>query len=1405
MKKQNILLLAFLFLFLNLTGQNLFTPFLNTIQETDTYQYTVTGDIDGDGLDEIVAAQRTGTNQNLKFHIFDISATGDFTLLQTLNAGDFISDPILADVDHDNLLDIVFFNYAFDIFYFKNIGGGEFETTISNFYNFNGVINAFEFFDFDNDGDDDLLISSDPIHRLLENVNDDFVFNQDIVDLNYDIGIEHLPFDLDNDNDLDLIIKSRGYIQFSYNENGVFSSPKLAMYSPTISSYSLAAGDIDQDGDIDLGYVPSNNITNFTLAKNDGSDTIFTKIDYNQFSLLNLASDIKFIDIDGDTDLDVFVGSTYSGQADMPSSAWFQNTGDTLVLKDAPSLAPDITFSGWTHFSEIEIDGDSDKEIVAVSGHQSYNRMYILEYESTNNSVSILNQFQNISNYFSYIKSADMDLDGDDDIISFNRSTNNITLFQNEIPNLNLTAEVIASGFFLDHDEGALVEDLNGDGYPDIVVNSGYGLGGAGSFASPSAYLILNQPNTNDFSDPILIQDSLLYRLEAGDFDNDGDLDLMYSSVNGHLLWVENLDNLGNYSSPNFISNNTFGSNEFTVLDGDNDGDLDVLWNSQTQGSATNLKYITNDGNGNFTNPVVIVAGYTNDLTAGDFNGDGFVDIIYRDDDDFVQIIFNQNGSIETSVPSFIAASNSFNFYSIKTSDIDLDGDIDILLLGTSGLEVLENLDNSGSFTFQYYQDPIGPTNGFTKLQVLADMDGDSDLDFVFKEIYHLYWTENVAIHPHWLTGDLIADTMINCSTDVDEIKIDDWMIIAEQGAYQVGTFTDSTGHYVIPIDSGEWIISAIPRSDYWTPCFEDSLVVMPGIGDTIVTDFYMQPNGDCGFLDWEITDNGRFRICETSTSSIEVCNYGIETLENLQLQITIDPLLTFENSSHPFTMISADSILIEIDSLVFNECKTITLDVMATCDSVALFTAPCINFEILPNDLCAPSDSLWDGSIVTVDGYCANDSIFFTLQNIGTSAMSMSAQHRVEIINDDIVMLFEADDYQLGIMEIKELSYPIQGLGLRLAADQSSNNPAVEEASVIIPSCNDLANNVVVNWLPTENGNPFTESTCNPFFGSYDPNDKRAIPTGIGMENNIQRNWELDYTIRFQNTGNDTAFLVVLRDTISEHLDLATLNVRSGSHDYFYEINPERELKITFATIELPDSTTNLAESQGFIEYSISPKSDVSFGSVIENTAYIYFDFNAPIITNTVFHTIEKPVVSTVEHIQVCQDDIYWIDTVIQNETIFVEYDSIHFIYVDVIPTIEIDTSVEVEVGSIYEGVVINTDTTFSQLFIAQNGCDSLVNYSVSIFTNTISLDFQNVKVFPNPVSEQLNIIGNESKESQNWRLVNATGMMIWEKHLDKNEMMKNISFEQFPIGVYWLEVKSESGFGIWKVVKVE
>lgn len=133
---------------------------------------------------------------------------------------------------------------------------------------------------------------------------------------------------------------------------------------------------------------------------------------------------------------------------------------------------------------------------------------------------------------------------------------------------------------------------------------------------------------------------------------------------------------------------------------------------------------------------------------------------------------------------------------------------------------------------------------------------------------------------------------------------------------------------------------------------------------------------------------------------------------------------------------------------------------------------------------------------------------------------------------------------------------------------------------------------------------------------GSYDPNDKNESLGGTMLFSQVATQ-ELTYTIRFQNTGNDTAFTIVIRDTLDTKLDYSSIEMVSASHNYVLNIKDGNKLTWTFDKILLVDSVHNEPASHGYITYRIKPKPALAVGEIIKNSASIYFDFNPPIKTN--------------------------------------------------------------------------------------------------------------------------------------------------------------------------------------------
>jgi hypothetical protein len=154
----------------------------------------------------------------------------------------------------------------------------------------------------------------------------------------------------------------------------------------------------------------------------------------------------------------------------------------------------------------------------------------------------------------------------------------------------------------------------------------------------------------------------------------------------------------------------------------------------------------------------------------------------------------------------------------------------------------------------------------------------------------------------------------------------------------------------------------------------------------------------------------------------------------------------------------------------------------------------------------------------------------------------------------------------------------------------------------------------VNVDAVPANN----TLTHCFTVVGSFDPNDKQVYPTA---DIDTSQEW-LTYTIRFQNTGTAEAQHIYITDTLDSDIDESSFQLLAYSHQPMVQLK-ENAVRFNFPNINLPDSNTNEPLSHGYVQYKVKLKDNLRIGTQINNTAFIYFDFNAPVVTNTTSNTI--------------------------------------------------------------------------------------------------------------------------------------------------------------------------------------
>ncbi len=473
------------------------------------------------------------------------------------------------------------------------------------------------------------------------------------------------------------------------------------------------------------------------------------------------------------------------------------------------------------------------------------------------------------------------------------------------------------------------------------------------------------------------------------------------------------------------------------------------------------------------------------------------------------------------------------------------------------------------------------------------------------------------------ISGSLKEELDVDCLAETDDTPINGWKVKAVDGSREYYGFTDEQGQFRMPATVGDYDIQPIPPNHLWEACqgqvslTEQHLYSdfpLGGLGTHALFECpHMQVNVSAGVL----------RRCFDGRFSVGYSNNGTAKAEGAYVVLNIDPYFEINATSLPIAAENGRDFTFELGDVEPGESGYFTVDFTISCDS-ELGQWHCVEASIFPNEICGDFPE-WSGSVIEATGICQNDGTIFTLTNTGSGNMQQPVQY--EIFNEDGIL--ETGEFKLAAGE--SLNVPVESTeGLYFRTVDEEGYPFPGFPSVLVGNCDQQTSHW--DWPHTNlnlgHSEPFNASFCQQNRGSFDPNDKTAFPSGYGNDHLLEANVPIDYLIRFQNTGTDTAFKVVVIDTLSEWLDPASIELGASSHPYLFEMSGSREegvvvLKFIFENIMLPDSNINETASHGFVKFHIAQMPDNPIGTRIENKAAIYFDFNEPIITNTTWHVI--------------------------------------------------------------------------------------------------------------------------------------------------------------------------------------
>ena len=777
-----------------------------------------------------------------------------------------------------------------------------------------------------------------------------------------------------------------------------------------------------------------------------------------------------------------------------------------------------------------------------------------------------------------------------------------------------------------------------------------------------------------------------------------------------------------------------------------------------------------------------------------DIDGDGFKDYVFSHLLDEIRLIKNVNGEFNFENAELLLIADE-NINQFEFVDFDLDGDLDLIYrtTGTNTIRLVLNKEN----LFDEEQILYKSNSGFVDQFQIYDLDNDGDLDFLIETSNQELKILTNDVNSNFIEKVLVSDLSLNFSKvyprHINDDDLLDYFFLDSGGDSTTNSF-----YWIEQLPSGNY---ASPNQiDYYTrfPDVDFADLDKDGDIDFVSSSLDSDPveilsffNDGAGNFDPFLLYEDGFNISETEIADIDNDNdldvivaiyEDIETgklvmFENLFGESKLDGCVFFdenENGIRDSKEQNLDGIQMNLEpesiKIQTNEvgCYTFFVDdgtytVSPGIPSIWELTTDSTSYTVTidgdsQSDLdfgLAPTQQLLAGQMHAVSGItrCNRETKFdFLFENVGTTRITEGV---VWVFPDDLVSL-ASEIYPIDTIGVAgewgwkfENLYPGQSLKKSILLNIPGLGDDIEPGTLIkIFSATEAKDTQgFVNFFKN---NFESEILC-----AYDPNDKLVNPDREGDENYTQFKDTMIYTVRFQNTGNDTAFTVVIRDTLDPNLDVSTFNILGSSHRQVLstEILDDQFISFSFEDILLPDSTIDFIGSQGYVSYSIEPKDGIAENTIIENTASIYFDFNPPIVTNTTQNTM-----------------------------------------VECLPIDAVDVSVILQEGESYtlpDGTVVDASGVYTTQVLDEDDCPiETILTVVEVLTNTKNLPWnQYLTLSPNP-SEAYFYLDIEVETSIDHELImfNILGEEVQRRKVNLSSSRVNV--EGLSAGTYMVQL---------------
>jgi|GEM_PF-752515 len=591
--------------------------------------------------------------------------------------------------------------------------------------------------------------------------------------------------DMDGDGDVDIVGAAHLHDDISWWEND--GTPNNANWTEYLvdgsfnGAWSVYATDMDGDGDVDIVGAAIND-DHISWWENDGTPDNSNWTEWNVDSYFNGANSVYATDMDGDGDVDIVGAARYAHDI-----SWWENDG-TPNNYSWTEYVVDGSFGNASSVYATDMDSDGDVDIVGAAINDDHISWW--ENDGTpNNSDWTEHSIDASFDGANSVYATDMDGDGDMDVVGAAKDDNDISWWENDgTPNNSDWTEHSIDASF-DYAHSVYATDMDGDGDMDVVgaAYNGHDISWwENTSITPSLPTITTEYSVDgSFNGAISVY--------ATDMDGDGDVDILGAAKDGNdISWFENDGTPNNSSWTEYLVDGSFnGARSVYATDMDGDGDVDILG---AAADADDIAWWINDGDpkqNSWTKYKIdnnFDGAYS--VYATDMDGDGDIDVLgaAQVGDDISW--WENDGTPNNADWTEYTVDGSFNeARSVYATDMDRDGDVDILGAATTDDDISWWENDGTPNNSDWTEHSIDASFNGAGSVYATDMDGDGDMDVVgaAKDDNNISWWENKVAVVSGNAGFRMLSSPV-AGTIYDELLAPFWIQGMTNGDTESGT-----------------------------------------------------------------------------------------------------------------------------------------------------------------------------------------------------------------------------------------------------------------------------------------------------------------------------------------------------------------------------------------------------------------------------------------------------------------------------------------------------------------------------------------------------------------------------------------------------------------------------------------